>query len=121
MSSPNTSNYKTSTSTVSKALFTSDNVTIGITGSLVSGIIDVSNYSVKSVYAYLGMSTWASGSLVVSGSFDRVHYYQLKSGSFTSGSLSYFTFFDSVPLINVCLYSTNNASAISGSLFLVVS
>jgi hypothetical protein len=121
MSTPITSNFKTSTSGLSKTLYSTNNVTIGITGSIVSSAFDVSPYSVKSIYAYLYPTTQSSGSLVVSGSFDRTNYYQLKSGSFNSGSLSYFTFFDSVPLIKVSLISNNAAAAVSGSLFIVVS
>ena len=105
----------TSPSSFTNTLYTFNNVTIGATGSTGSGTLDVSHYTTKSVYGYIGTTQNASGSLVVSGSFDGANYFQLKSGSFNSGSLSYFTFFEAVPLMQVFLYNSS-ASVISGSL-----
>ena len=109
-----------STSVTNNTLYTFYNVSIGASGSTGSSTgVDVSTYSVKSIYAFIGTTQNASGSLVVSGSFDKTNYFQLKSGSLASGSLSYFTFFDGVQLIKPYLYNSAT-TAISGSLSVVV-
>ncbi len=112
--------YPASGHTYTKLLYNFDNVPINATGSTGSGNFDVSNFYTKSAYAYIGTQTAASGSLIISGSFDRVHYYTFLSGSFLSGSVSYYTFTDAIPFISVNLYNHVTGSAISGSLFLDV-
>lgn len=96
------------------------NFTLGATGSTGSGNLDVSPYTTKSAYAYIHTTQNASGSLVVSGSLDAsgTNYFTIRSGSFNSGSLQWFTFYDAIKYVSVNLYNQVSGSAISGSLYL---
>ena len=98
------------------------NVPISNTGSTGSPILNVDNAYVKSVYAYIGKTQNASGSLKVSGSFDGTNYFEMKNNSnFNSGSLTWFSFPDAVPRITTHLTNLVTGSAISGSMYVVVS
>lgn len=109
---PNTGKYK--------LLYSSVNGTVAASSGITSGNYNVFPYTTKSVYAYIGTTQNATGSLVVSGSFDGTNYYTLRSGSFSSGSLTWFTIFDAVSQVSVNLYNQVTGSAISGSIYLAV-
>ena len=109
--------YSSSGKYFAKTLYAFNNVPISSTGSTGSGEIDVTPHNTKSAYAYISGSA-VSGSLIVSGSFDRTNWYTWKSGSFNSGSISYFTFTDAIPLITVNIHNHYTGS-VSGSLWLV--
>jgi len=113
------SSYKSSGQTFNTTLYGFNNVPVASTGSTGSGIINVSQYYTKSAYAYISSAT-RSGSLIVSGSFDRTNWFTWKSGSFNSGAISYFTFTDAIPLVTVNIHNHYTGSAVSGSAWLVV-
>jgi len=108
------------TGSLTTTLYSAFNFALGATGSTGSGNFNVTQYSGKSAYAFIGTTQNASGSLIVSGSFDGgTNYFQFRSGSFGSGSLQWFTFFDGVTHISVNLFNQVTGSAVSGSLYLV--
>jgi hypothetical protein len=107
------------TGSLTDSLYGFNNLTIDASSSTGSSNFDVSSYGTKSAYAYIGVTQDASGSLVVSGSPNGTNYFQLRSGSFNSGSLFWFTIYDAIKNISVNLYNSVTGSAISGSLFLV--
>ncbi len=101
-----------------KLLFSYVNQSIGASGSSGSGTIDISPYSTKSAYGYIGTTQNATGSLVVSGSIDGTNFYSIQSGSVTSGSITTKTFTDATRSVQVYLYNSVTGSAISGSVYL---
>jgi hypothetical protein len=103
-----------------KLLYSFTNVTIGQSGSTGSTTFDVSPYTTKSAYGYIGVTQNASGSVVVSGSFDGTNWYSFQSGSINSGSITTKTFTDAIRYVQVYLYNNVTGSAISGSGYLAV-
>ena len=121
--SPAGSPYPVSPVTYTNVLYGFNNVTItsgaaSTNSPTGSALIDVSNYSVKTAYAYLFSTTNCSGSFIISGSFDGTNLFQIRSGSFNSGSLIWFTIRDVVPKISLHLYNSWTGSAVSGSMYL---
>ena len=100
-------------------LYSFFNVTVGASGSTGSGNLNVSNYKTKSIYAFIHTTQNASGSLIISGSFNRTNFFEMESGSFNSGSLSWYTITDVVPIIQCSVRNYVTGSAVSGSLFVV--
>ena len=110
---------KVTTPTFTKLLYSAFNFTITTGASAAnnatgSPILDVSQYTTKSAHAFLNLTpNAAQGALIVSGSFDGTNWFTLRSGSFLTGSLHWFTFFDAVPKIQAVLV----VSAITSSAF----
>lgn len=105
-----------------KSLYTLSNKTIGANLQTGSSSIDVSGYGIKTIFGYIHTTQDASGSLVVSGSFDNVTYFQYKTSAvFNSGSTgSTINIEEALPYISVHLKNSVTGSAVSGSLYLSV-
>ena len=81
--------------------------------------LDVSNYITKSIYGFLHTTQSVIGALVVSGSIDGTNWFLFRSGSFSSGSLNWFTITDAVPKIQAFLFvNAITGSSASGSLYI---
>jgi hypothetical protein len=85
-----------------------------------SPVLDVSQYITKSVHTFLNLTpTAASAALIISGSFDGTNWFVLRSGSFLTGSLNWFTFYDAVPKIQACIVISGitGSNTVTGSLY----
>jgi hypothetical protein len=119
MSSPTTSVYSLPNKTT--LLYSVNNLTIGKTGSKVSGLLDVSPYYTKAFAYYLGVTQSASGSFTVSGSFDGSNYFNVTGSAdfFDSGSFAYIVTTVPFTSVQVALKNVGTGSSVSGSIWVV--
>jgi hypothetical protein len=83
--------------------------------------INVKYYSNVTFFGAIGTQQDGSGSLVISGSFDKVTWHKIQTGSvFNSGSNAKITLTDAIPYISGHLLSATTGSAITGSLYVCV-
>ncbi len=103
-----------------KSLYSAFNASVGKTGSLTSGTLDVSTYPTKTFATYIGKLIDATGSHVLSGSFDGTNYFSITgSSAVSSGSLIYFTITDIFKSVQYTLKNLDPGVAISGSLYVL--
>ncbi len=100
-----------------KNLYSFTNLTIA-SGSNTGSTLDVSPYTRKQYYAYIGTTQNASGSLVISGSPDGTTFFQYSSGTFNSGSMYVTGSTDLMQTVQVSLRNLTTA-AISGSIYVL--
>ena len=112
--------YPITSTTVTDLLYSFYNFGIATGSYLSTGspTLDLTSYTTKSVFAYIGTALSASGSLKISGSFDRTNWFLYTSSGFHSGSLQRCIFTDPVPFAGFYLVIGEvTGSTCSGSLY----